>query len=155
MLNSNDRWFRSRGYLHFDAPVKLRKARKIVSSPEHVSKHAFLPLISYSIESYKAHLNENGEIVKKRKPRPVSYASHIDSHIYSYYAEKLSELYEGVLVSSSLNDSVLAFRSLKKSNIDFANEAFKNIKKHGNCTAIAMDITGFFDNLDHGILKSM
>ncbi|MBW3799364.1 hypothetical protein GPK29_24240 [Aeromonas hydrophila] len=155
MLNSNDRWFRSRGYLHFDAPVKLRKARKIVSSPEHVSKHAFLPLISYSIESYKAHLNENGEIVKKRKPRPVSYASHIDSHIYSYYAEKLSELYEGVLVSSSLNDSVLAFRSLKKSNIDFANEAFENIKKHGNCTAIAMDITGFFDNLDHGILKSM
>lgn len=155
MLNSNNQWFRSRGYQHFDAPVKLRKASKIVSSPENVSKHAFLPLISYSIESFKVHPNEDGKIVKKPKSRPVSYASHIDSHIYSYYAEKLSQLYERDLASLSLNDSVLAFRALKKSNIDFANDAFEKIKEHGNCTAIAMDISGFFDNLDHDILKSM
>lgn len=155
MLNSNNLWFRSRGYQHFDAPVKLRKASKIVSSPDNVSKHAFLPLISYSIESFKVHLDEDGKIVKKPKLRPISYASHIDSHIYSYYAEKLSQLYESDLVSLSLNDSVLAFRALRKSNIDFANDAFEKIKEHGNCTAIAMDISGFFDNLDHDTLKSM
>lgn len=155
MLNSNNQWFRSRGYLHFDTPVKLRKASKIVSSPENVSKHAFLPLISYSIESFKVHPNEDGKIVKKPKSRSVSYASHIDSHIYSYYAEKLSQLYERDLTSLSLNDTVLAFRALSKSNIDFANDAFEKIKEHGNCTAIAMDISGFFDNLDHDILKSM
>ena len=153
MLNSNNQWFRSRGYLHFDAPIKLSKASKIVSSPENVSKHAFLPLISYSIESFKVHPNADGKIVKKPKSRPVSYASHIDSHIYSYYAEKLSQPYERDLASLSLNDSVLAFRALSKSNIDFANDAFEKIKEHGNCTAIAMDISGFFDNLDHDILN--
>lgn len=38
-------------------------------------------------------------------------------------------------------------------NIDFANYAFKEIVSRGNCVALVIDIKGFFDNLDHEILK--
>ncbi|WP_421326105.1 antiviral reverse transcriptase Drt2 [Aeromonas veronii] len=117
--------------------------------------HAFFPLIKYNIQSLKISIDKDGNVQKKIKTRPISYASHIDSHIYSYYAGLLSDLYEKALSESQLEESVLAFRSLGKSNIDFANIAFEKIKAHGDCTAIAMDISGFFDNLDHEILKSM
>lgn len=155
MMNSENQWFRSRGYLHFDSPVKLRKACQIVKSPLNVAHHAFLPLISYDIHSFKISIDKDGNVQKKIKERPISYASHIDSHIYSYYAELLSNVYEKALHELQLKESVLAFRTLGKSNIDFANTAFEKIKAHGDCTAIAMDISGFFDNLDHVILKSM
>ncbi|MGL5526824.1 MAG: antiviral reverse transcriptase Drt2 [Plesiomonas shigelloides] len=155
MMNSENQWFRSRGYLHFDSPVKLRKACQIVKSPLNVAQHAFFPLIKYNIQSLKISIDKDGNVQKKIKTRPISYASHIDSHIYSYYAGLLSDLYEKALSESQLEESVLAFRSLGKSNIDFANIAFEKIKAHGDCTAIAMDISGFFDNLDHEILKSM
>ncbi|WP_368157077.1 antiviral reverse transcriptase Drt2 [Aeromonas sp. R10-2] len=108
-----------------------------------------------NIQSLKISIDKDGNVQKKIKTRPISYASHIDSHIYSYYAGLLSDLYEKALSESQLEESVLAFRSLGKSNIDFANIAFEKIKAHGDCTAIAMDISGFFDNLDHEILKSM
>ncbi|HHQ4610092.1 TPA: antiviral reverse transcriptase Drt2 [Aeromonas veronii] len=155
MMNSENQWFRSRGYLHFDSPVKLRKACQIVKSPLNVAQHAFFPLIKYNIQSLKISIDKDGNVQKKIKTRPISYASHIDSHIYSYYSGLLSDLYEKALSESQLEESVLAFRSLGKSNIDFANIAFEKIKAHGDCTAIAMDISGFFDNLDHEILKSM
>ncbi|HHQ4763781.1 TPA: antiviral reverse transcriptase Drt2 [Aeromonas veronii] len=155
MMNSENQWFRSRGYLHFDSPVKIRKACQIVKSPLNVAQHAFFPLIKYNIQSLKISIDKDGNVQKKIKTRPISYASHIDSHIYSYYAGLLSDLYEKALSESQLEESVLAFRSLGKSNIDFANIAFEKIKAHGDCTAIAMDISGFFDNLDHEILKSM
>lgn len=155
MMNSENKWFRSRGYLHFDSPVKLRKACQIVKSPLNVAQHAFFPLIKYDIQSLKISIDKDGNVLKKIKTRPISYASHIDSHIYSYYAGLLSDLYEKALDKSQLQNSVLAFRTLGKSNIDFANIAFEKIKAHGYCTAIAMDISGFFDNLDHDILKSM
>lgn len=154
-MNSENQWFRSRGYLHFDSPVKLRKACQIVKSPLNVAQHAFFPLIKYNIQSLKISIDKDGNVQKKIKTRPISYASHIDSHIYSYYSGLLSDLYEKALSESQLEESVLAFRSLGKSNIDFANIAFEKIKAHGDCTAIAMDISGFFDNLDHEILKSM
>ncbi|WP_445153231.1 hypothetical protein [Aeromonas hydrophila] len=155
MDNAENKWFRSRGYLHFDAPVKLENAKKIVKFPDVVAKHAFLPLIQYDIYSFKVSVDDNGKLTKTKKSRNISYASHIDSHIYSYYSEKLSVFYENKLSDASLHNSILAFRALSKSNIDFANDAFEKIKTHGNCVAIAMDISGFFDNLDHKTLKDM
>ncbi|BBQ51181.1 hypothetical protein WP2S18C03_02620 [Aeromonas veronii] len=115
MMNSENQWFRSRGYLHFDSPVKLRKACQIVKSPLNVAQHAFFPLIKYNIQSLKISIDKDGNVQKKIKTRPISYASHIDSHIYSYYAELLSDLYEKALSESQLEESVLAFRSLGKS----------------------------------------
>ncbi len=40
-----------------------------------------------------------------------------------------------------------------KCNIQFAKEAFEFIKRKGECTALALDIKGYFDSIDHTILK--
>ncbi|GLQ31952.1 hypothetical protein GCM10007876_24310 [Litoribrevibacter albus] len=115
--------------------------------------HAFYPLISYEIETVKISKDETGSIRKKPKIRPIKYAAHIDSHIYAYYTYQLSKSYETKITEYGLNESILAFRSLGKGNIEFANQAFEDIKKQMNCVAVALDVTGFFDNLDHLILK--
>ena len=52
-----------------------------------------------------------------------------------------------------LSDNVLAFRSLGKSNIEFAHEAFLSINDFGECGVVALDLSKFFDKLDHAILK--
>jgi hypothetical protein len=92
---------------------------------------------------------------KQPKSRDISYASHIDSLIYSYYSDNLSKLYEAALYESGLENDVIAFRSVnKKSNIEFANDAFEEIKRRGSCSVIALDISKFFDTLDHSLLKT-
>lgn len=146
-------WYRRRRYLHFDRPVGFSKAARIVMSTASVSQHSFLPFISYKVKSKKVSSNERGEIIAKVKERPIAFASHVDSHIYAYYCELLSGPYESRLQASPAKEAVLAFRKLGKSNIDFALDAFNRIKKHGSCTAIAYDISGFFDNIDHDFLK--
>ncbi|MFT5547860.1 MAG: RNA-directed DNA polymerase [Rheinheimera aquimaris] len=152
MVKKHD-WYRMRGYIHFDAPIGLRKATVIVTNPNRVATHAFFPLVHYTIESFKVVKNDQGEVEKKVKQRPIAYAGHLDSHIYSYYSRVLSAKYEVALQERGLDKNVIAFRALGKSNIDFANDAFEEIKKRRSCSAIALDITGFFDNLDHQILK--
>lgn len=58
-----------------------------------------------------------------------------------------------MLSERGLCDCVLAFRSLGKNNIHFANDAFKEIQRRESCEAIGLDIKGFFDNLDHALVK--
>ncbi len=148
-------WFRARGYLHFDHPVKFETAQKVVTSPKRVASHAFFPLISYAVESTKISKDKKTkQVTVKYKERPIAYSSHMDSHIYSYYALQLANLYEIKLKENNLSNSILAFRSLGKSNIDFAHDAFQKIKSTGECSAIALDFSKFFDKLDHQILKS-
>lgn len=147
-------WFRSRGYLHFDAPISFKKAQSIVMNSHRVATHSFYPLIDYQIESYKVFKDQQNNIQKKEKIRPIAYASHIDSHIYAYYAWNLNAAYENKIQQYGLDEHVLAFRSLGKSNIEFADAAFEDIKSRKICSVIALDVSGFFDNLDHQILKS-
>ncbi|EEG33024.1 hypothetical protein NEIFLAOT_01921 [Neisseria flavescens NRL30031/H210] len=99
---------------------------------------------------------ENGELKRGAKEREIAYASHKDSHIFSYYTHILNEKYENLIENkySSINNSVLAFRKLGKSNIEFAKYAFDYILKHKNCSVIALDISNFFGNIDHNILKA-
>lgn len=147
-------WFKIRGYLHFDSPVGYRKAEELVISPLKVAQHSFYPLIGYVIDSVKIKKDKATKCVQKKiKKRPVSYPAHKDGHIYSYYSKIISGLYEEELKKVHVSDSVFAFRQLGKSNIDFAKEAFDAIKKMGDCSVVALDITAFFDSLDHKILK--
>ncbi|MFS2167674.1 hypothetical protein ACCD09_28505, partial [Variovorax sp. Varisp62] len=92
-------------------------------------------------------------LVRVSKERPISYASHVDSHIYAFYTESLNGLYEAKLQELGLEENVMAFRALGKSNVDIAKLAFDRIKSRKKSVALALDITGFFDNLDHHILK--
>lgn len=135
--------------------MSFDKAIKLVSNEETVSKHAFFPFLTFDIDAIK--YKKNSETKKKErttKKRSICYSSHVDGYIYSYYAKKLSELYEKKLLELGINDSVLAFRKMDgKSNIDFAKQVFDDILNKGECTAIALDFTKFFDTLDHNILK--
>lgn len=153
MQNKKHAWFRRRGYLHFDSPVSFKTAQKLVNSPARVASHSFYPLIHYEIRSFKVTLNQDNEIEKKWKHREIKYAAHLDSHIYAYYSWLLSSLYEKEVKRRGLHRNVLAFRPLGKNNIDFANDAFEIIKEKGRCSAVGLDITGFFDNIDHQKLK--
>ncbi|PKG39664.1 antiviral reverse transcriptase Drt2 [Psychromonas sp. Urea-02u-13] len=148
-------WYRTRTYLHFDLPISIKKASNIVPNPELVAKHAFYPLIHYEIELKKIGKHD---ITKKLidlpvKSRPISYPAHIDSHIYSYYSKILNERYEEKIKVNDLSDSILAFRSLGKSNIDFALDAFNEVKKFGECCVVALDVSKFFTSLNHDHLK--
>lgn len=154
MSSQLPQWYRTRGYLHFDLPVGYKKAFAVVSTPDIVAKHAFYPLINYTVESKK--INKDKKTNKLNvtfKERPIAYSAHMDSHIYAYYAKILSDKYEIKLKSAGLNNSILAFRGLGKSNIDFAYEAFEKIKETGECSVVALDFSKFFDTLNHSILK--
>jgi hypothetical protein len=157
MTASND-WHKKRKYLHFDSPLSQHKASLLVKSPKNVSQHSFFPLISFDVNTHKYNKDKaTGELCRSIKPRHISYAAHSDSHIYSYYSKLLSEKYEKQLKESNLTDCVLAFRRFneKMSNIEFAKIAFDEIKKRASCAAVCFDVTNFFGELNHKILKKM
>lgn len=159
----NENWFKPKKYLHFDLPLNESDRERVkiyVSDPELVAKHAFFPFITYESTKYKMiedddgvrHLDDSGV-------RPISYASHWDSQIYSYYADLMKGLYELKLSEAGVGDNVIAFRKLvdlngeSKCNIHLANEAFEKIRSLGECKVYAFDIKSFFDRLDHDYLK--
>lgn len=147
-------WFRQRRYLHFDQPLSLAKAQALVADPEAVARHSFWPLLRFNVQTSKIKYNKVADkLESSSKDRPISYAAHSDSQIFGYYCELLSARYEDLIEKHGLGESVLAFRALGKSNIHFAKNAFDEIRSRGECVAVALDITKFFDTLDHGQLK--
>lgn len=154
MPNETNDWYKKRHYIHFDQPISLKNACSIAKNPDVVATHSFYPLINYVVESKKIRKDKlTDKIHIKRKERPIAYAAHVDSHIYAFYAKLLSEKYERKLANLGLADCILAFRPLGKSNIHFALDAFNKIKEIGPCSAVALDLSKFFDTLDHQILK--
>lgn len=123
--------------------------------PDLVASHAFYPFIEYAVSSEKIKSDKkSGLIEKKYKKRPIAYAAHLDSQIYSYYCWILGQHYEKELRIRGIDSCVLAFRALSKSNVDFAAQAFNQIRVRGECAVVALDVIGFFDNLNHQILKN-
>lgn len=148
-------WYRHRGYPHFDHPISYQDAKTLVEDPFQVSRHSFYPFIEFTIETFKVKRTAPaGKLKRIQKLRPIAYASHVDCHIYSYYSLQLTKIYEQEISKRNLQDCILAFRSLGKSNVEFAFEAFEVIRRFGDCEVVALDVTGFFDNLDHALLKN-
>jgi len=89
------------------------------------------------------------------------YASHLDACVYSLYSSILGTNYERLVLQQKLTNTVLAYRPVplagtdrNKSNIDFAKELYDKIKSFGGDIGILLlDISGFFDNLDHNHLS--
>jgi len=87
----------------------------------------------------------------------------LDSLIFSYYNHLISVSYEDHIKNKPFNSCVVAYRKIpvevnsksNKCNIDFAKETFEFIDKNRDkkLSVIVADITNFFDNLDHSILK--
>ena len=126
---------------------------RVVSNHEEVARHAFLPFLGLDSISWKVARGDDNKLRRTAKVRPIRYAAHLDSAIYSYYSAVLATKYEAALSEEGMSDHVIAFRSLGKSNIEFASEAFNWIESHETCVAFGFDVRDFFGSLDHKILK--
>ena len=146
----NPDWFKPRGYKHFDAPVGEAFAVK-AHDPSFVKAHSWSPLIYY-VKSIKRYKPLEGKTVLK--DRPIMYASHRDACILSRYSHELNVLLEQCYKKDGLDGSVIAYRALGKSNHQFSADAAEFAKQSSPCIVLCFDITGFFDNLNHSILKA-
>jgi hypothetical protein len=144
---------------HFDRLISDSKADQIASNPKSVASHAFMPFLQRN-----DHWTKYKEKGKKpdEKTREIRYACRLDSYIFAYYRNLLNRHYELELERLKLGSCVTAYRKIAtdsgkggKCNIHFAKEAFDHIKAFGDCTAFALDIKQFFENLDHEYLKRM
>jgi len=153
-----------RKYQHVDEPINLddeKSFQKIIHVIEDIKNHQFLPFLKRIDNKIRFRRNNEGKAVRKNKPRPIMYASHVDANIYSYYNSLLMQKYEDYLKKINLSNNIIAYRKIKiqetekgKSNVHFAKEVFDYIQKQEECVVITQDITGFFDNLNHKVLKN-
>jgi RNA-directed DNA polymerase len=121
-----------------------------VCDPPRVARHSWLPLIHY-IKRVKRYKEKDGKTVYKN--RDIMFASHRDACILSKYTSDLVKRLDQYYTKSGLNDYVIAYRKLGQSNYDFCAAAYRFARHREPCTVLCFDVTGFFDNLDHGILK--
>ncbi|WFO17103.1 hypothetical protein M601_005035 [Cellulophaga baltica 4] len=168
-------WLKFKKYPHIGKPLRKKKDTgwilAYVTNPDKIATHKFTPLLHREIYQRKyrpnkdAPKNEFGKkqrSVQKPKKRPIFFASHLDSVVYSYYSHNLTQAYERYLEDKDYGISAVAYRKIpiikgkdgNKSNIEFAFETFKFIEenKHRKLSMIVADVTSFFDNLDHRIL---
>ena len=168
---SNNYQHKIKAYIHCDFPVGLKKATEIINSD--ISKHRFRPFFGYNIfvekikklksEEYFSlkkerpdgiiFINDSKFLIKKIKNRPIKYASHQDSCIYSNFACILEIPYEEEIRKKGLHLTVCAYRKNRGSNYKIAAEAFSYIKPIENYIVGTFDIRSFFDNIDHSLLK--
>jgi len=142
-------WFKPRAYRHFDSPVGGAFAAKVLQ-PNFVKRHSWSPLISYTKRQkrYRPGIGKTDF-----KERSIMYASHRDACILSYFASELTGVLDERYAASGLGESVIAYRKLGKANYDFSAVALAYAHANAPCVALCFDVTGFFDSLDHKILK--
>lgn len=152
-----------KNYPHFDWPISRQNITKLVTNRDDVARNSFYPFIQYTIK-YKRFGGKGADgkpIKREPKKRIIRYAARRDAYIYAYYRRLLMVPYEQLLKDNNINECVIAYRKIPvhagsdagKNNIHFANEAFDEISRRGDCFAIAMDISSFFENLDHALLE--
>jgi RNA-directed DNA polymerase len=143
---------RVRRYSHFDDPLTDEELRIFTVTPKEVINHPFFPLLGYKKISRRMDFDVFPPLAK-HKERDIKYAAHKDSAIYSFYAETLSARYEQFLINQSFGSSILAYRGGIGYNVPFAKSLFDEIKRRSECHAICLDVSGFFDNLRHDVIK--
>jgi hypothetical protein len=169
-------WLKFKRYPHIGYPLTKRNDLgwiiSYVKNPKKIESHRFTPLLHKKIYQRKFRpsvdaLKKDGKrirTVQEPKQRPIFYASHLDSIIYSYYSDLLTKAYESYLIDKEFGMCAVAYRKIpivkskkgNKCNIEFAYDTFKFIEdnKENNLSVIVADITSFFDNLNHRILHS-
>lgn len=170
-----ENWFKLKKYPHIGLPITIEDyswVKEYIMDEEKIRVHSFLPLIHKCISQRKFRPDKSRTDrtktkkrfrIKDKKDRNIYFASHIDSLIFSYYNSLLVEAYENHIKDKTFNDSIVAYRKIpmclnsesNKCNIDFAKTTFEFIKQNNTkkLTVIVADVTSFFDNLDHKLLK--
>lgn len=142
-----------RNYKHFDLPLPKSALIKTFDFSSEHTPHRFLPLLGFTDRNRKFSPDIKGKKLQTVKERPIRFAGHKDAFYLQAYASHLNEYYERALLKDGISKSVIAYRKGGGTNIHHAKSLFDEIKKRGDCTVIAMDISGFFDNIDHEILR--
>lgn len=171
-----EEWFKIKKYPHIGLPITIKDYHRIkqyVNNSDRVRIHSFLPFIHKTILKRRFRVDNNNpkknpsrkrqRIKDKPKDRPIFFASHLDAMVFSKYNVLLAEAYEKHIENKAFNESIVAYRKIpvikgkngNKCNIDFAKTAFEYIKENQNkkLSVVVADITSFFNNLDHRILK--
>lgn len=149
-----------KGYPHFDGVMTLDEIEAFVNDPAAVTSHPFYPFIEYEKKWQPFRHADKKPAAKLRR---IRYAARSDAYIFMRYRQFLSERYEALLKVLGLSDCILAYRRIPvgegkaggKCNIHFAKAAFEAILWLGNCCAVAVDISSYFDSLDHRRLKKI
>lgn len=154
---------------YFNFPKDKKRLYDLLSDPsmKRMKNHDFTPLVKilqktprYKWQEDKA-LTGGGKYDLETKIRPISFASHFDTYIYGFYSFALNKAYQEYIHKNGFQEVVLAYRNDLdgKCNIQFAKEAFDQVKsaftENGECSVIALDIKGYFDHIDHSMLKKM
>lgn len=147
-------------YPHFDNFLPPSEIEAIVKNPERVRTNAFFPFLRY-IKSWQPFRAE--DVPHKKKERPIRYASRRDACIFAYYRHLLSKKYEKALRALGISNCVIGYRKISvegegqrgKCNIHFAKDAFDAVSALGDCGAVALDISSYFENIDHEILRQV
>src|SRR5690625_1445388 len=112
-MSRHPEWLKPKGYLHITPSLDLKgndtKWVSKIQSPPYVARYAFFPLLYREIRHrrYRKPVDYSGKNRKKQhskhqkkpptkkneKVRPIHYATHLDAHIFSYYAHILNERY--------------------------------------------------------------
>lgn len=146
-------------YPHFDGVFPLAELERIATTPKRVAENPFFPFLLY-YKSWQPFRKPDARPEKKR--RPIRYAARKDSAIYSYYRHILSERYESLLRTRGLETCPIAYRKIPsatgkrgKCNIDFAADAFQKIRQIGRCCVVTLDISSYFECIDHARLRNV
>lgn len=164
-------WFKIKRYPHIGLPMvreDVPSAIRKIKDPSFIATYRFLPFIQRvkQVRKFRRKVDARGVKSDKRKAgektRMLYYAAHFDYNVYSYYSYLLSQAYEGELINQGLDEVVLAYRSIphpkfkrNQCNIDFAETVFTTVRddQTPRLSAVALDISNFFDYLDHKHLK--
>ncbi len=151
-------------YPHFDQILKPAEIVALVTDPVRVAQNSFFPLLRYT-KKWQPYRGDkgSGKLKPKAKDRPIRYAARRDAYVFAYYRHLLSGPYEAELDRLGISHCPVAYRRILtegdgrrgKCNIQFAREAFDRICAHGDCCAIAVDISSYFESIDHGRLKTL
>lgn len=144
-------------YPHFDKPIRLNDIDKLVRDPDAVASNSFYPFMRFEEKWQPFRDKKAGK--PDNKIRQLRFASRRDAYIYSFYRHVLRKPYEASLASRGLDNNVIAYRKLVtpegrgKSNIDFALDAFNAIRAYGDAAVVTLDISKFFESIDHELLR--
>jgi hypothetical protein len=150
---------RKKNYPHFDDHLTDKKIDALVMSPTKVQQNSFFPFILFTKKFNRFGERGSGPRKEREKARRLRYASRKDAYIYERYREILSELYENELAKRGLSDVAIAYRKLKSPHgrgmcsVDFARAAFDEIYSRPSCVAMALDVSSYFESLDHTAIK--
>ncbi len=145
---------KERNYIHFDLPLNEADRTGITFTSEEILCHSFWPLLGFTSIERRAKKDNTGKLVVEDKERPIKFGSHGDAALLEWYTHALSRHYEVYLSDKEFSSSILAYRSGLGDNIDQAKSLFDEIRDRNNCVAVAVDIKGFFDHINHDNLKS-